>query len=110
MNKVRLGRSGLEVTPIAFGTWQLGGDWGGFDEQHAIAAIRHARGLGVNLSDTAQAYGFGISERVLGEALREELAARREQIVIATKGGLRMDQQQGARTRRQRRVATPRRR
>jgi Aldo/keto reductase family len=47
-----LGRSGLEVSRIAFGTWQLGGDWGGFDEDTAIAAIRRARELGVNIFDT----------------------------------------------------------
>ncbi len=55
MDKVRLGRSELMVSPIAFGTWQLGGEWGEFDEDRAIAAIRHARGLGINLFDTAQA-------------------------------------------------------
>ncbi len=95
MDKVRLGSTGLQVTPIAFGTWQLGGDWGDFDTDRAIAAIRHARGLGVNLFDTAQAYGFGVSERMLGRALREDLDERREEIVIATKGGLRMDPDEG---------------
>jgi aryl-alcohol dehydrogenase-like predicted oxidoreductase len=80
----------LEVSRIAFGTWQLGGDWGGFDEAEAIRAIRYARALGVNFFDTAQAYGFGASERLLGRALRDELADRRDQVVIATKGGLRM--------------------
>jgi aryl-alcohol dehydrogenase-like predicted oxidoreductase len=85
----------LEVTPVAFGTWQLGGDWGDYDEREAIAAIRRARGLGINLFDTAQAYGFGVSERLLGEALHDELRAHREEIVIATKGGLRMDSREG---------------
>jgi aryl-alcohol dehydrogenase-like predicted oxidoreductase len=90
MRTVTLGRTGLEVSPIAFGTWQLGGDWGAFDEPQAVAAIQHARELGINLFDTAQAYGFGASERLLGRALREELARRRDDLVIATKGGLRM--------------------
>jgi aryl-alcohol dehydrogenase-like predicted oxidoreductase len=85
----RLGMTGLEVSRIAFGTWQLGGDWGRFDEDGAIRAIRYARELGINFFDTAQAYGFGASERLLGRALRDELAGRREQVVIATKGGLR---------------------
>jgi aryl-alcohol dehydrogenase-like predicted oxidoreductase len=80
----------LLVSPIAFGTWQLGGEWGDFDEREAIAAIRHARDLGINLFDTAQAYGFGASERLLGRALGEELNHRRDDVVIATKGGLRM--------------------
>jgi aryl-alcohol dehydrogenase-like predicted oxidoreductase len=85
-----LGRTGLEVSRIAFGTWELGGDWGGFDEGEAIRAIRDARDLGINIFDTAQAYGFGASERLLGRALRDELARHRDQLVIATKGGLRM--------------------
>jgi aryl-alcohol dehydrogenase-like predicted oxidoreductase len=88
--KVRLGMTDLRVSPIAFGTWQLGGEWGQFDEDEGIAAIRQARELGVNLFDTAQGYGFGASERLLGEALRDDLDHRRDEVVIATKGGLRM--------------------
>lgn len=84
-----LGRSGLNVSRIAFGTWQLGGEWGRFDEDAAVAAIRRARELGVNFFDTAQAYGFGASERILGRALGDELTRNRDEIVIATKGGLR---------------------
>jgi aryl-alcohol dehydrogenase-like predicted oxidoreductase len=90
LNRARLGMTDLEVSPIAFGTWQLGGEWGHFDEDEAIAAIRQARELGVNLFDTAQGYGFGASERVLGRALREDLDHHRDDVVIATKGGLRM--------------------
>jgi aryl-alcohol dehydrogenase-like predicted oxidoreductase len=63
---------------------------GRFDEDAAIAAIRRARELGVNFFDTAQGYGFGASERLLGKALRDELTHNRDQVVIATKGGLRM--------------------
>jgi aryl-alcohol dehydrogenase-like predicted oxidoreductase len=84
-----LGKTGLHVSRIAFGTWQLGGDWGQFDQDVAAKAIRRARELGVNFFDTAQAYGFGASERLLGEALRGELASARDELVIATKGGLR---------------------
>jgi aryl-alcohol dehydrogenase-like predicted oxidoreductase len=87
---VNLGATGLAVYPIAFGTWQLGGEWGQFDEDDGIAAIRRARDLGVNLFDTAQGYGFGASERLLGRALRDDLDSRRDEVVIATKGGLRM--------------------
>jgi aryl-alcohol dehydrogenase-like predicted oxidoreductase len=90
MKMTTLGRSGLHVSRIAFGTWQLGGDWGRFDEDAAITAIRRARELGVNFFDTAQAYGFGASERLLGKALRDELTRNRDQVVIATKGALRM--------------------
>jgi hypothetical protein len=87
---VDLGSTGLKVSPIAFGTWELGGEWGEFDERAAIAAIRQARELGVNLFDTAQGYGFGASEQLLGRALRDDLDKRRDEVVIATKGGLRM--------------------
>ncbi len=92
MNRVRLGASGLEVSPIAFGTWQLSGDWGRFDEEEAIAAIRFAHERGVNFFDTAQAYGFGASEELLGRAVRD---LPRDEVVIATKGGLRMDDERG---------------
>jgi aryl-alcohol dehydrogenase-like predicted oxidoreductase len=90
MKTTTLGRSGLHVSRIAFGTWELGGDWGSFDEDAATATIRRAVDLGVNFFDTAQGYGFGASERLLGKALRPELVRERDQIVIATKGGLRL--------------------
>jgi aryl-alcohol dehydrogenase-like predicted oxidoreductase len=64
METVRLGRTALQVTPVAYGTWQFGGDWGGVDEAATLEAIRYARALGVNFFDTAQAYGFGISEQL----------------------------------------------
>jgi len=90
LEHVRLGTTELNVSPIAFGTWELGGEWGSFDEEKGIEAIRNARELGVNLFDTAQGYGFGASERLLGRALRDDLDNRRDEVVIATKGGLRM--------------------
>jgi aryl-alcohol dehydrogenase-like predicted oxidoreductase len=86
MKQVALGRSALSVSRIAFGTWQLGGDWGATDEDAAIAAIRHAREQGINFFDTAQGYGFGASERLLAAALD---GYSRNDVVIATKGGLR---------------------
>jgi aryl-alcohol dehydrogenase-like predicted oxidoreductase len=86
MENIRLGRSELKVSPIAFGTWQLGGDWGATDEEAAIAAIQRAADRGINFFDTAQAYGFGASENVLAKALK---GRPRDQFVIATKGGLR---------------------
>ncbi|NLT05701.1 MAG: aldo/keto reductase [Solirubrobacterales bacterium] len=85
-----MGRSGLEVSPICFGTWQLGGEWGEVDREAAIGAIRKARDLGIDFFDTAQAYGFGRSERLLAEALGDELSGPgRDALTIATKGGLR---------------------
>ena len=91
MRTVTLGRTGLAVTPLAYGTWQFGGDWGPVDERAAVTAIENARALGINFFDTAQAYGFGRSERLLGRALAAELRSARDQVVIATKGGLRID-------------------
>jgi aryl-alcohol dehydrogenase-like predicted oxidoreductase len=93
LGRVRLGMTELEVSPIAFGTWELGGEWGAVDEERGVEAIRIARELGVNFFDTAQGYGFGASERLLGVALRDDLESRREEVVIATKGGLRMSDQ-----------------
>ena len=108
MRTTTLGKSGLNVSRIAFGTWQLGGDWGTFDEDAAVAAIRRARDLGVNFFDTAQAYGFGASEQLLGKALRDELTRDRDELVIATKGGLRQTDS-GAGPRREPGVAASRR-
>jgi aryl-alcohol dehydrogenase-like predicted oxidoreductase len=86
MEQIRLGRSNLVVSRLAFGTWQLGGDWGATDERQAIAAIRRAADRGITLFDTAQAYGFGESERLLAKAID---GRARDEVVIATKGGLR---------------------
>jgi aryl-alcohol dehydrogenase-like predicted oxidoreductase len=88
MKYTTLGRSGLEVSRIAFGTWQVSGEWGSYDADQAQEAIRHAHELGVTFFDTAQAYGFGQSEEVLANALRSELDRNRDGIVIATKGGI----------------------
>ncbi|WP_031469374.1 aldo/keto reductase [Sciscionella sediminilitoris] len=88
MRTTRLGRSELNVSRIAFGTWQIGGDWGSFEIETVKQAIRYAREAGINFFDTAQAYGFGASEQLLGEALREELRGNRDELVIATKGGI----------------------
>jgi aryl-alcohol dehydrogenase-like predicted oxidoreductase len=88
MKYTTLGRSGLEVSRIAFGTWQVSGEWGSYDADQAQEAIRHAHELGVTFFDTAQAYGFGQSEEVLANALRLELDRNRDGIIIATKGGI----------------------
>jgi aryl-alcohol dehydrogenase-like predicted oxidoreductase len=86
MDQVRLGKSTLQVSRIAFGAWELGGDWGATDELAAVETIRHAADAGINFFDTAQGYGFGASEALIAKAL----AGRpRGETVIATKGGLR---------------------
>jgi len=89
MRYVRLGQTDLQVSAIAFGTWAFGGDWGTTDLEEGQDAIEYALSLGINLFDTAQGYGFGVAEELLGRALRER--ADREDVIIATKGGLRMD-------------------
>jgi hypothetical protein len=89
MERVRLGKTDLEISPIAFGTWELGGEWGEVRPDDAVEAIQTAWDLGINLVDTAQGYGFGASESLLAAALRDQLDHARSEVVIATKGGLR---------------------
>ena len=89
MHDVRLGRSQLRVSPIAFGTWSFGGEWGDVDRAAAIQTVDRALELGINFFDTAQGYGFGVAERLLADALWP--SAKREDLVVATKGGLRKD-------------------
>jgi aryl-alcohol dehydrogenase-like predicted oxidoreductase len=89
MDFIQLGRTDLHVSRLAFGTWSFGGDWGPVQVEDGKAAIRTALDLGINFFDTAQAYGFGASEQMLGEALQPEIRAHRDEVVLATKGGLR---------------------
>ena len=89
MRYVRLGRTDLQVSAIAFGTWSFGGDWGAFDADEAKKTVGRALDLGVTFFDTAQAYGFGASERLLADALWSQVG--RDRVVVATKGGLRKD-------------------
>jgi aryl-alcohol dehydrogenase-like predicted oxidoreductase len=89
MRDVRLGKTDLSVSAIAFGTWAFGGEWGAVDVDAATATVHRALELGVTFFDTAQAYGFGMSERILADALWS--VARREDVVVATKGGLRKE-------------------
>ena len=80
-----LGRSGIEVSAMGLGCWAIGGSgWGGgADDEVSIRGIQRGLELGVNFFDTADVYGLGRSERVLGKAL----TGRRDQAVIATKFG-----------------------
>ena len=89
MRYARLGQTGLDVSVLALGTWAFGGDWGSFDQAEAESAIDLALEQGITLFDTAQGYGFGVAERLLGESLWKRV--RRDQVIVATKGGLRMD-------------------
>src|ERR1700716_3241414 len=77
----------LPVSPVAFGTWAIGGwMWGGTDEAESIATIQAAFEHGINMVDTAPVYGFGRSEEILGKAIAE--GGLRSRVLIATKAGL----------------------
>src|SRR5689334_6277949 len=95
MEYTQFGQTALHVSKISYGTWQFGGDWGHVERtqwEAGKASVQKALELGINFFDTAQAYGFGLAERMLGEALQPYLKkGLREEIVIATKGGLRME-------------------
>jgi aryl-alcohol dehydrogenase-like predicted oxidoreductase len=74
LKATRLGQTGLEITRVGFGAWAIGGGgwefgWGPQDDDESIAAIHHALEQGINWIDTAAAYGFGRSERIVGQAL-----------------------------------------
>ncbi len=76
-----------KISRVGLGTWAIGGwMWGGTDEKDAIATIHRALDLGVNLIDTAPVYGFGVSEEIVGKALKQY--GKRDKIIIATKVGL----------------------
>ncbi len=76
------GRTGWQVSEIAFGAWQLGGTWGDISDQEAISTLVHAFGQGINFVDTAAAYGNGRSETLVGKAVA---ARKSEDIFVATK-------------------------
>jgi aryl-alcohol dehydrogenase-like predicted oxidoreductase len=93
-----LGRSGIKVSDIGFGGWAIGGPmnhgtrsvgWTPSDDDESIAAVRRALDLGITFFDTADVYGAGHSELVLGQAL----AGHRDDVVIATKFGVTFDEQ-----------------
>jgi aryl-alcohol dehydrogenase-like predicted oxidoreductase len=85
LRKRTLGSTGLEVSEIGFGAWQLGNrdDWRGMDDQTALRLVHHALDAGINLFDTAPNYAATNSERLLGEALR----GRRGRVILVSKFG-----------------------
>jgi aryl-alcohol dehydrogenase-like predicted oxidoreductase len=96
MEKVRFGQTDLEVSIVVLGTWVTGGWlWGGADDKESIKTIHRALELGFNFIDTAPVYGFGKSEKVIGQALKEW--GNRGDIVIATKCGLEWDEKENVR-------------
>jgi aryl-alcohol dehydrogenase-like predicted oxidoreductase len=80
------GRTGRVVSEVGLGTWQLGAGWGDVDEPTALATLRAAYDAGTTLFDTADVYGMGRAETLIGKFLRETPAARGK-IYIATKLG-----------------------
>ncbi|MBF2057198.1 MAG: aldo/keto reductase [Cyanobacterium sp. T60_A2020_053] len=80
--KRQLGNSALHITPIIMGTWQAGKRmWAGIEDKESIKAIQEAVDLGITTIDTAEVYGEGHSERIVGKALKQ----RRDEVIYATK-------------------------
>ena len=87
MEFAEISGTSLEVSRVAIGTWAIGGwMWGGTDEAQSVATIHAALEHGINVIDTAPAYGFGRSEEIVGQAIAE--AKLRSRVLIATKVGL----------------------
>lgn len=82
-----LGRTGWNVSTISFGAWAIGGTWGPVQDDESLAALHRAVDLGVNFIDTADVYGDGRSERLIAQLKR----SRKEDIVVATKAGRRLN-------------------
>jgi aryl-alcohol dehydrogenase-like predicted oxidoreductase len=83
-----LGRTGWNISPISYGAWAIGGDaWGKTDDAESLRSLHRAIDLGVNFIDTADVYGDGHSERLIARLRRE----RKEEIIVATKAGRRLN-------------------
>ncbi|WP_328320588.1 aldo/keto reductase [Kribbella sp. NBC_00382] len=87
MEKRTLGRTGREVGVVGLGAWQLGADWGEVDEGDALAVLNSAVEGGVTFIDTADVYGDGRSERLVGQVLKEH-----PELTVASKMGRRVEQ------------------
>ena len=81
------GQTGLQVSAVGFGCWELGGQYGHYDESEVIAAVNRALDLGINCFDTAEGYGFGRSEDLLARALSN----RRKEVILVTKFAIYQD-------------------
>jgi aryl-alcohol dehydrogenase-like predicted oxidoreductase len=95
METRQLGKSDLNITPVGYGAWAIGGGgwqfaWGAQDDNDSIASIHRALELGVNWIDTAAVYGLGHSEEVVGRALKAWSGVKP---YVFTKCGLRWDEQ-----------------
>jgi aryl-alcohol dehydrogenase-like predicted oxidoreductase len=84
MDRRPFGRTGLEVSSVGFGCWEVGGGYGDVEEAQFADAVGRALDLGINCFDTAEGYGMGASEQALGRAL----GRRRDEAVVVTKFGM----------------------
>jgi aryl-alcohol dehydrogenase-like predicted oxidoreductase len=83
-----LGETGMRVSEISLGTWAFGSEWGTVSDEESYATLNRAIDLGVNFLDTADVYGDGRSERLIGKLLEERSS---DEIFVATKAGRRLD-------------------
>jgi aryl-alcohol dehydrogenase-like predicted oxidoreductase len=83
MNYRLLGRTGMKVSEVSFGAWAIGAGWGPVDDRASLAALHKAVDRGVNFFDTADVYGNGRSEKLIGQLLHD----RSETLYVATKAG-----------------------
>ncbi|MBN1973699.1 MAG: aldo/keto reductase [Sedimentisphaerales bacterium] len=83
----KLGQTGWKVSEVSFGAWAIGGTWGPVDDKESLAALHKAIEMGVNFIDTADVYGDGRSERLVGQVCRES----KGRIYVATKAGRRLN-------------------
>jgi aryl-alcohol dehydrogenase-like predicted oxidoreductase len=82
-----LGRTGWKISEVSFGAWAIGGGWGPVNDKESLASLHKAIEMGVNFIDTADVYGDGRSESLVGRLCRES----NEHIYVATKAGRRLN-------------------
>jgi aryl-alcohol dehydrogenase-like predicted oxidoreductase len=83
-----LGETGMRVSAISLGTWAFGSEWGAVSDEESYATLNKAIDLGVNFLDTADVYGDGRSEMLIGRLLKDR---PQDEIFVATKAGRRLD-------------------
>lgn len=92
MDKRKLGSTEIQISEIAFGAWAIGGWlWGGSDAREAVSAIEAGIDNGMTTIDTASVYGFGLSEELVGKAIK----GKREKVQILTKFGMEWNKKKG---------------
>lgn len=87
MNYRLLGKTGYNISEVSFGGWAIGGTWGDVDDTTSLKALEEAIDQGINFFDTADVYGDGRSERLIGKLTK----SKKEKLYIATKAGRRIE-------------------